>query len=198
MSEPSHAASKSRPLAPAKTSSEEDRMEELIKHGEMTPFGTVIDFDKGCSLEKPNKSLNQAAKPTGKNAPKKKIDNKSNTNDFDSFLLEFDTQLINAAKVKKPVVKQAPKPVAKIVEAPSSKSVPNKKAPEKTALNSSYVESHLTEFDMFLSEFDKPKTSKQANQQTNVKQAAKNDKNNNNIVAKSASKSVSSIGSAKK
>jgi hypothetical protein len=68
----------------------------LIKAGEMTPFGTTIDFDSG-------KSKRHAAAPTSLSL--RKI-----TNDFDAFLLNFDkrdTKKQQAANSKKPKYSKA-------------------------------------------------------------------------------------------
>ena len=138
----------------------------MVKHGEMTPFGTLIDFDKGCSI-------NKAKKPI-------KLDSKSNGNDFDSFLLDLDKQLIDSAKKanKKPLIKHSVQTSSNLnitshnlskndkvltKKALSTSKVDDmKKSSGKNMLSSSYLDSNLTEFDKFLSDFDKPKTSKQA------------------------------------
>ena len=63
--------------------------ERLIKAGDMTPFGTVAKVGKLTS-NKPS-SNQKAAKAT-------KLDSKTSTNDFDSFLLEFDKKPKQATK----------------------------------------------------------------------------------------------------
>ena len=63
--------------------------ERLIKAGDMTPFGTVARVGKLTS-NKPS-SNQKATKAT-------KLDSKTSTNDFDSFLLEFDKKPKQAVK----------------------------------------------------------------------------------------------------
>lgn len=173
-------------------SSENEGIEELIKNGEMTPFGTLIDFEKGKTLDKTIKesSSSKVSKASEKNSSKS-----SNQTDFDSFFLDLDKQLIKSAKnrpkTSNSLVSQKlsfksdsnQKTVtiksdflnkdkeSKKNETPALPNVSNslKKELNKKHLSSTYVESSLTEFDKFLIDLDKPKTSKQAEQETTNK-----------------------------
>jgi hypothetical protein len=162
----------------AQTASKNDEMviEELIKTGEMTPFGTVIDFDKGCS--KTNESQPKQTATIGK--PKSaKLNSKPNVTEFDSFLLDFDKKAPSSNKsnkttTKKPKIYEFNETARKLEMLDSKQSSEAQKMDtnkdqaklnKNNSISSSYIETKLTDFDKFLSDFDnKPKTSKQAQQ----------------------------------
>ena len=158
-------------------SSENGEIEELIKNGEMTPFGTLIDFEKGRTLE--NNKKESASKTKPKN---------SNHSDFDSFFLDLDKQIIKSAKNKpKPSITKQDASLKldknqtsdmlnkeKDSEKNAAQKLPNvslelKKDLNKKSFSSTYVESSLSEFDKFLIDLDRPKTSKQAEKETKNK-----------------------------
>lgn len=162
----------------AQSASKNDELmiEELIKTGEMTPFGTVIDFDKGCS--KTNESQSKQTTTIGK--PKAaKLNSKPNVTEFDSFLLDFDKKAPSSNKsnktpAKKPKIYEFNETARKLEMLDSKQSAEAQKMDttkdqaklnKKNSISSSYIETKLTDFDKFLSDFDnKPKTSKQAQQ----------------------------------
>jgi hypothetical protein len=185
---------------------------------------TLIDFEKGKTLgkSKNESSSNKTSKVTSKATSSNLSEKKSNITEFDSFFLDLDRQLVKSAKNKpktsnsmikdKASLKSNSKPndqntnsealaKEKNSKQNESQSLPNfesslKKDSNKKSSTSSYVESSLTDFDKFLIDLDKPKTSKQvekeATTKTNLSKSTKtkiaSDKKNSNSKLKSIPK----------
>jgi len=206
-------------------SSESDGIEEMIKNGEMTPFGTLIDFEKGKTLgkSKNESSSNKTSKVTSKATSSNLSEKKSNLTEFDSFFLDLDRQLVKSAKNKpktsnsmikdKASLKSNSKPndqntnseaLAKEKNSKQNESqpLPNfenslKKDSNKKSSTSSYVESSLTDFDKFLIDLDKPKTSKQVEKEATTKtNLSKSTKTKNDFDNKNSNSKLKSIPKA--
>jgi hypothetical protein len=125
--------------------SDSNDIESMIKKGEMTPFGTLIEFDKETTVT----------------SNKKKNSDQAST-DFDSFLMDLDKKPRKLAKLKKQTNLTKPELI-------SNKKTDLTKEPVQSIVavkpkNISYVNTENTDFDNFLNSFDnnKPKTSNQA------------------------------------
>ncbi len=84
------------PLMDGESEAVEDaeNAEQLIKTGEMTPFGTVVNFKQNSIKNIVNKERDR----------KKKSHKFDQGNDFDSFLLDFDAKKTTKPVKKPPVV----------------------------------------------------------------------------------------------
>ncbi len=125
--------------------SDSNDIESMIKKGEMTPFGTLIEFDKETIVT----------------SNKKKNSDQAST-DFDSFLMDLDKKPRKLAKLKKKTNLTKPELI-------SNKKTELTKEPVQSIVaakpkNVNYVNTENTDFDNFLNSFDnnKPKTSNQA------------------------------------
>lgn len=123
----------------------EHLLEDMIKTGEMTPFGGSVDFDQG-----------------GKSKKHAKIDRKvssldvttsTTSTDFDSFLFDLDRQKSeHLSAQKKKLIENREKAL-------STSNI--KKQPPAKANSSDYKATNSTEFDLFLSDFDNKKPTPQ-------------------------------------